>query len=329
MGQREIREFHLFAGIGGGIYGGLLLGHRCVAGVEIDPFCQQVLKQRQDDGWFEAFPIYADLRELSGTHFIGSFDVLCGGFPCQAFSSAARGRNIAAKDLWSDMLRFIRESQAPIVFAENVALKALNRAKADLESESYRVSLCKLSCGELGAAHRRDRYWLLAIRDEAVFERVSSRLAGLPRIKAGTWENSPYCNKGSNRKRLKALGNAQSPFAAAAAFRILSNRYSQLDTLSVSHEELANVFEKPEQSWVQQQFGNDFGFVHTPTTIANYAAPSMMKHAGCRLFVQVFGKPHAANAEYLMGFPQGASSSEPVDFRSFQNWHQQSSVPEE
>ena len=33
-----MRELHLFAGIGGGILGGMLLGHRCVGAVEIDPY---------------------------------------------------------------------------------------------------------------------------------------------------------------------------------------------------------------------------------------------------------------------------------------------------
>lgn len=46
----DIKEFHLFAGIGGGIYGGELLGHKCCAGVEIDEFCKKILKQRQEDG---------------------------------------------------------------------------------------------------------------------------------------------------------------------------------------------------------------------------------------------------------------------------------------
>ena len=52
-----IREFHLFAGMGGGIYGGYLLGHQCVAGVEIYDFCQKILWQRQEDGWLDNFPI--------------------------------------------------------------------------------------------------------------------------------------------------------------------------------------------------------------------------------------------------------------------------------
>lgn len=60
--EANIKEFHLFAGIGGGIYGGELLGHQCCAGVEISEFCQKVLKQRQKDGWMNPFEIYGDLR---------------------------------------------------------------------------------------------------------------------------------------------------------------------------------------------------------------------------------------------------------------------------
>ena len=105
-----IKEFHLFAGIGGGIYGGQLLGHQCVAGVEIDEFCKGVLRQRQADGWMHKFDIYGDLTKLGGYAFQGKFDVLCGGFPCQAFSTAAHGCNIAEKNLWDEMRRFAEES---------------------------------------------------------------------------------------------------------------------------------------------------------------------------------------------------------------------------
>ena len=48
--KSDIKEFHLFAGIGGGIYGGELLGHECCGGVEIDDYCKKILLQRQQDG---------------------------------------------------------------------------------------------------------------------------------------------------------------------------------------------------------------------------------------------------------------------------------------
>ena len=100
--MEKIKEFHLFAGIGGGIYGGMILGHQCCGGVEIDKYCQTVLKQRQLDGWMEEFPVYDDITKLQGKDIKGKFDVLCGGFPCQAFSYAAHGNNIESKNLWPE-----------------------------------------------------------------------------------------------------------------------------------------------------------------------------------------------------------------------------------
>ena len=97
--EHQITEFHLFAGIGGGIYGGELLGHTCCAGVEIDEFCMKILKQRQLDGWMNEFPIYGDIKKLNGSDFKGKFHILCGGFPCQAFSYAAHGNNKEEKNL--------------------------------------------------------------------------------------------------------------------------------------------------------------------------------------------------------------------------------------
>ena len=86
-----MKEFHLFASIGGGIYGGLLLNNECVGAVEIDEFCQDILYQRQIDCWINQFPIYGDLLELNGKDFKNSFDLLCGGFPCQAFRLLQEG----------------------------------------------------------------------------------------------------------------------------------------------------------------------------------------------------------------------------------------------
>ena len=45
-----MRELALFAGAGGGILGGHLLGWRTVCAVEIDPRCRRVLLARQRDG---------------------------------------------------------------------------------------------------------------------------------------------------------------------------------------------------------------------------------------------------------------------------------------
>lgn len=59
-----MNELHLFAGAGGGILGGQLLGHTCVCAVEINPYCQRVLLQRQRDGMLPRFPIYGDIKDF-------------------------------------------------------------------------------------------------------------------------------------------------------------------------------------------------------------------------------------------------------------------------
>ena len=321
-----IKEFHLFAGIGGGIYGGELLRHQCCAGVEINPYCQLILRQRQEDGWMNRFPIYGDLTKLNGKQFQGTFDVLCGGFPCQAFSHAAHGKNIASKNLWSEMFRFTLESDAPIVFGENVTLKALTKAKEDLESIGYKVELCGLSCGELGGDHRRSRYWLLAVKDSNAFIKLSNHLKSLPKLQAIGWTKSPLeigqqVIVTNRREQLKAIGNAQSPYVAATVFRILANRHLTHGFYShvVSKEEINAVF-IPKTTWIKKKYGSEFGYVHTPTTMANYSAPSMMKHQGCRNFVTVFDKPTPANAEYLMGFPLGASANISLSKNNLELW---------
>ena len=225
------------------------------------------------------------------------------------------------------MYRFVQESDAPIVFGENVTYKALATAKEDLEKVGYRVEMCKLSCGELGADHRRDRFWLLAVKDEDRFQEIVQDMSRLPKLNAQCWADAPEARgtEGSvtnRREQLKAIGNAQSPLVVATIFRILVNRLNQRGKYEAvaTKEEIESVFEK-RQTWISRTYGEDFGLVHTPTTMANYSAPSMMKHLGCRNFKQVFERPSPQNAEYLMGFPIGASSLAPQENNNLDIWN--------
>lgn len=324
--KKRIREFHLFAGIGGGIYGGEMLGHECCAGVEIDEFCKKILKQRQQDGWMNEFPIYGDITKLNGAEFKGQFDILCGGFPCQAFSYAAHGNNIEEKNLWPEMFRFVQECEAPIVFGENVIIEAIDVAKRDLESIGYKVERCRLACMDIDADHKRPRFWLLAVKDKSVFEKVAKHISSLPKLKADFWKINPneivYPSPVpvlAPQKR--GVGNAQAPIAAAVAFRVLVGRhlYHTHEEVVVHPEEVDSVFLRSE-TWIKKQYPNDPIYVHTPTTMGNYHYASMQKHPSCAKYVKIFGKPTALHAEYLMGFPIGASSPYPQTQKNYKLW---------
>ena len=57
-----LRELALFAGAGGGILGGRLLGWHTVCACEIDPYARSVLLARQNDGTLAPFPVWDDVR---------------------------------------------------------------------------------------------------------------------------------------------------------------------------------------------------------------------------------------------------------------------------
>lgn len=323
-----IKEFHLFAGIGGGIYGGDILKHKCIAGVEIDKYAQNVLKQRQKDGWMPKFPIYEDIKSLKGTDFIGTFDVLCGGFPCQAFSYAAHGNNIEEKNLWPEMLRFVKESDAPIVFGENVTIEAIERAREDLQNIGYRVERCRLACMDIGADHKRPRFWLLAVKDKETFNKVALHVSSLPIFTAKFWTDNPNqlvypAAVPVLAPQKRGVGNAQAPIAAAVAFRVLVNRHinHKHNSVKPNDKEIDGIFEKVD-TWIHNIDPSDPIYIHTPTTMGNYHYKSMMKHPSCAKYVKIFGKPTALQAEYLMGFPIGASSPFALSKENYEIWHQ-------
>jgi len=162
-----MRELHLFAGAGGGILGGMLLGHTTVAAVEIEPYCQEVLKARQRDGVLPDFPIYGDIREFDGKPWRGSVDVVCGGFPCQDISSAGKGAGITGErsGLWKEYARIIGEIRPRFVFAENSPLlrtRGLGVVLEDLAEMGYDARWGVLGAWHVGAPHKRDRMWVLA-----------------------------------------------------------------------------------------------------------------------------------------------------------------------
>ena len=199
-----------------------------------------------------------------------------------------------------------------------------------MEELGYKAVRCRLSCSDIGADHQRNRFWLLAVKEEKVFDKIAHHISMLPIIKGSYWASNieevgdDIVYDGNNRrKQLLGVGNAQSPFVVASAFRILVNRMLSKEfekSEVVSSEEISKVFEiKP--TWIQESFDN-IGLVHTPTTMANYSCPSMMKHQGCRNFKIVFGRPEPNNAEYLMGFPIGASRVQPMNIDNFNKWKQ-------
>jgi len=162
-----MNELALFAGAGGGILGGKLLGWRTVCAVEIEPYCRRILCDRQDDGTFDPFPIWDDIKTFDGRPWRGIVDVVSGVFPCQDISAAGKGRGIkgSRSGLWTEMARVIWECQPEFVFIENSPLlrsRGLNVVLQDLMEMGYDAKWGVLGAHHVGAPHKRDRIWIVA-----------------------------------------------------------------------------------------------------------------------------------------------------------------------
>lgn len=165
MKAKNFNVLDLFSGIGGFSLGLERAGMRTVAFVEIDEFCQKVLKKHWPD-----VPVFSDIRNFSKEVFNERVDLICGGFPCQPFSVA--GKRKGKEDnryLWDEMFRVIQDFKPRWVIAENVyGILSIERGVVfeqvciDLESEGYEVQPFIIPACAVGAPHRRDRVWIIA-----------------------------------------------------------------------------------------------------------------------------------------------------------------------
>ena len=162
-----MNELALFAGAGGGILGGHLLGWRTVCAVEWEPYAACVLAARQNDGLLPPFPIWDDVQTFDGKPWRGIVDVVSGGFPCTDISAAGKGAGIdgEASGMWREMARIIHEVRPRYVFVENSPMltsRGLGRVLGDLASMGFDAKWGVLGAADVGAPHQRDRIWIVA-----------------------------------------------------------------------------------------------------------------------------------------------------------------------
>ena len=161
-----MNELALFAGAGGGILGGHLLGWRTVCAVEWEQYPACVLAARQNDGLLPPFPIWDDVQTFDGKPWRGIVDVVSGGFPCQDISAAGKGAGIDGErsGMWGEMARIIGEVRPQYAFIENspmLTIRGLERVLADLAKMGFDAEWGVLSAADVGANHQRERIWIV------------------------------------------------------------------------------------------------------------------------------------------------------------------------
>lgn len=150
----------LFSGIGGLDLGLERAGMRVVWQSEIDPFACKVLKKH----WPEVVN-HGDIKQIDwGT--VEPVDIICGGYPCQPFSTAGKRRGTDdPRHLWPWVRTAISELRPQYAILENVrghlSMGGL-QVVGELAEIGYDAQWRLVSAAGMGAPHQRDRIIIVA-----------------------------------------------------------------------------------------------------------------------------------------------------------------------
>lgn len=160
----------LFAGIGGFRLGMERVGHKCVGYCEIDKFARLSYQAIHDTkGEID----YKDITEVTNEEFRklkGTVDVICGGFPCQAFSIAGKqlGFEDARGTLFYEIARATKEIKPRYLFLENVRNllshdkgKTFERMLTILDDLGYDAEWQVLNSKNFGVPQNRERVFII------------------------------------------------------------------------------------------------------------------------------------------------------------------------
>lgn len=158
-------------------YGGLDLAiqiacpeYRAVCYIEREASCAALLVARMEAQELHQAPIWDDSGTFDGKPWRGKVDIITAGFPCPAVSVAGNRKGITdEKWLWQDVARIICEVEPESLLLENVRGltsandgAAMRDVLADLARMGFDVVWGSVPAKRLGAAHSRDRIFIVA-----------------------------------------------------------------------------------------------------------------------------------------------------------------------
>lgn len=181
-----LRALHLCSGYGGFELGLRLAGipTRTVAHVERDSYAAATLVARMADQALDRAPVWSDLATFDTRAWRGRVDLVTAGLPCQPFSAAGGQRGLDdGRHLWPMAERVIAGVGPRYVLLENVPNVVLPRYRwlehvlSDLARLGFDAEWGVLAASDVGAPHKRRRFWLLAYTDDTRPEPKLGRLA--------------------------------------------------------------------------------------------------------------------------------------------------------
>ena len=158
----------LFCGIGGFHQALNKMGAKCILACDIDKDCRSVYKKNYG---IEPVSNIKDIDEKN----IDDFDILCAGFPCQAFSNGGKKKCFEDERglLFDEIIRIAKVKKPNFMFLENVKhiLKVSNGEvikyiKNKISTIGYKLQLFQLSPHNFGIPQQRERIYFVCVRDD-------------------------------------------------------------------------------------------------------------------------------------------------------------------
>lgn len=159
----------LFCGIGGFHQALDKLGCKCVLACDIDKACRENYTSN-----FGIEPL-SDVRKIDPNEIEGDIDIICAGFPCQAFSNAGKKKMFDDKRgiLFDEIIRIANVKTPKFMFLENVKhilkvgdKKVIQYIKEKLNENNYHLQLFEISPHHYGIPQQRERVYFVCVRKD-------------------------------------------------------------------------------------------------------------------------------------------------------------------
>ena len=167
--MNKLNYIDLFCGIGGFHQALDKLGCNCVLACDIDKACRANYKLNYG---VEPRP---DVRKIDPNEIEEEIDIICGGFPCQAFSNAGKKKMFEDDRglLFDEIMRIAKVKQPKFMFLENVKHilkvgdeKVIEYIKEKLDHYNYHVEIFQISPHQYGVPQQRERVYFVCVRKD-------------------------------------------------------------------------------------------------------------------------------------------------------------------
>ena len=186
----DLTFIDLFCGIGGFHQALHQMGAKCILACDIDKDCRKVY---QDNYGIEPVD---NVKTIDPTT-LPDFDILCGGFPCQAFSNGGKKKCFDDERglLFDEIIRIAKVRKPRFMFLENVKhiLKVSNGEvieyiKHKIAETGYKLQIFQISPHNYGIPQQRERVYFVCVRNDIAIESSEIELPPMTKCVGATFQ---------------------------------------------------------------------------------------------------------------------------------------------